>query len=76
MDYGKTAYLKTIDLERRLNLGVSESQYDSYLELSKGLVDETFSGSLPAFLAAFTSEEKLTAGEIAEIHELIDRAGE
>jgi hypothetical protein len=39
-------------------------------------VDETFVGSLPTFLAAFTSEKKLTAEEITEICELINKAGE
>ena len=37
---------------------------------------ETFAGSLPAFLVAFTSEKKLTAEEITEIRKLIDKAGE
>ena len=52
------------------------SRREFYARHSRKYVDETFSGSLPAFLAAFTSEEKLTAGEIAAIRELIDRAGE
>jgi predicted transcriptional regulator len=39
-------------------------------------VDETFAGSLPAFLAAFTSKKKLTDEEITEIRKLIDKAGE
>ena len=47
-----------------------------YARHSKKDVDETFAGSLPAFLAAFTSEKKLTAEEITEIRELIDKAGE
>ena len=52
------------------------SRQEFYARHSKKYVDETFAGSLPAFLAAFTSEKKLTAEEIAEIRELIDRAGE
>ncbi len=52
------------------------SRQEFYARHSKKYVDETFSGSLPAFLAAFTSEKKLTAEEIAEIRELIDKAGE
>lgn len=52
------------------------SRKEFYARHSKKYVDETFAGSLPAFLAAFTSEKKLTAEEIAEIRELIDRAGE
>ncbi len=52
------------------------SRQEFYALHSKKYVDETFAGSLPAFLAAFTSEKKLTAEEIAEIRELIDKAGE
>ena len=52
------------------------SRQEFYARHSKKYVDETFAGSLPAFLAAFTSEKKLTAEEITEIRELIDRAGE
>lgn len=36
-------------------------------------VEETFDGSLPAFLAAFTVKKPLTAREIAAIQEMIDR---
>ncbi len=52
------------------------SRQEFYARHSMKYVDETFKGSLPAFLAAFTSEKKLTAEEIAEIHRLIDKAGE
>lgn len=52
------------------------SRQEFYALHSKKYVDETFAGSLPAFLAAFTSENKLTAEEITEIRALIDRAGE
>ena len=52
------------------------SRQEFYARHSKKYVDETFAGSLPAFLAAFTSEKRLTAEEITEIRELIDRAGE
>ena len=52
------------------------TRQEFYALHSKKYVDETFAGSLPAFLAAFTSEKKLTAEEIAEIRELIDKAGE
>ena len=52
------------------------SRQEFYALHSKKYVDETFAGSLPAFLAAFTSEKKLTAAEITEIRELIDKAGE
>ena len=52
------------------------SRLEFYALHSKKYVDETFAGSLPAFLAAFTSEKKLTAEEITEIRALIDKAGE
>ena len=52
------------------------SRQEFYALHSKKYVDETFAGSLPAFLAAFTSEKKLTAEEITEIRALIDKAGE
>ena len=52
------------------------SRQEFYALHSKKYVDETFAGSLPAFLAAFTSEKKLTTEEITEIRALIDKAGE
>ena len=39
---------------------------------SEQFVEETFSGSLPAFLAAFTSRKKLTPQEVAALKEMID----
>ncbi len=39
---------------------------------SEQFVQETFSGSLPAFLAAFTSRKKLTPQEVAALKEMID----
>ena len=43
---------------------------------SRRFVAESFGGSLPAFLAAFTARKKLTEAEIAELQKLIDEAGE
>lgn len=40
---------------------------------SKQFVEETFHGSLPAFLTAFNSRKKLSNAEIDEIQKLIDR---
>ena len=34
--------------------------------------EETFGGSLPAFIAAFTSGKKLTKQEVEEIQKMID----
>ncbi len=48
------------------------SRDDFYAKQSKSFVDETFNGSLPAFLAAFSSGKKLTREEVAEIQNLID----
>ena len=42
---------------------------------SEQFVDETFDGSLPAFLAAFTTRKALTAAEIAEIQQIVDSYG-
>mgnify|MGYP002511143566 CR=1 FL=1 len=39
---------------------------------SKKFVDETFDGSLPAFLAAFAEEKPLSRKEIEEIRKMID----
>ena len=39
---------------------------------SEKFVDETFAGSLPAFLAAFGSRKKLTDAEIRELTEVIE----
>lgn len=52
------------------------SRQEFYARHSKKYVDETFEGSLPAFLAAFTSGKRLTAEEVAQLHQLIDKAGE
>ena len=52
------------------------SREEFYAMQSEKFVDETFEGSLPAFLAAFTTRKALTAEEIAQIRSLIDRAEE
>lgn len=43
---------------------------------SEAFVEENFRGSLPAFLAAFTSRKTLTPEELAEIRKLMDAYGE
>ena len=50
------------------------SKEDFYAVQSEQFVEETFSGSLPAFLAAFTSRKKLSEEEIAELQALIDQS--
>ena len=49
---------------------VGKSEY--FAMQSEKFVEETFDGSLPAFLAAFTKRKNLTAQEIAQIRSLID----
>lgn len=53
---------------------VSREQY--YSMQSKQFVQNSFSGSLPAFIAAFTQGRKLTVEEAEEIRKMIDEAKE
>ena len=50
------------------------SRRDFYAVQSEKFVEETFSGSLPAFLAAFTTRKKLSQEEIDELQALIDQS--
>lgn len=50
------------------------SRQDFYAVQSEKFVEETFSGSLPAFLAAFTTRKKLSEEEIAELQALINQS--
>ena len=50
------------------------SKREFYAVQSEQFVEETFSGSLPAFLAAFTTRKKLSEAEINELQELINRS--
>ena len=43
-----------------------------YSAKSKQIVEDSYSGSLPAFIAAFISNKKLTAKEADEIQKMID----
>ena len=43
---------------------------------SEQFVEETFKGSLPAFIAAFTARKTLSPEEIAQIRAMIDSYGE
>ncbi len=52
------------------------SKDDFYSMQSERFVENTFEGSLPAFIAAFTSRKKLTDKEIEEIRRMIDSAKE
>ncbi len=49
---------------------ISREEFNS--RKSEQFVEDTFQGSLPAFLAAFTSHKKLSKQEVDEIQKLID----
>ncbi len=53
---------------------VSKEEYSAIQ--SEQFVDETFDGSLPAFIAAFSKRKKLSEREIEQIRDMIDRYGE
>lgn len=48
------------------------SREEFYARQSEQFVDSAFQGSLPAFLAAFSSRKKLSDLEIQELQKLID----
>lgn len=51
------------------------SKADFYAMQSEKFVEETFSGSLPQFIAAFTKRKALSEAEIEEIKRMIDNSG-
>ena len=48
------------------------SREEFYARQSEQFVEDTFQGSLPAFLAAFGSRKKLSDAEIDELQKVID----
>ena len=52
------------------------SRQEFYAAQGEAIVEEAFDGSLPAFIAAFLQEEKLTKKEAEELQELINQASE
>jgi len=52
------------------------SKADFYAMQSERFVEETFAGSLPAFLAAFTKRKALSSQEVEEIRRMIASYGE
>ena len=52
------------------------SKQEFYSMQSEKFVEETFDGSLPAFLAAFTARKNLTPDEVAQLRKMIDEYGE
>ena len=59
---------------RNVNGAVSSrmSREEFYAAQSEQFVSETYGGSLPAFIAAFTARKGLTAAEAEEIQRMID----
>ena len=49
------------------------SRDEFYARNSEAYVEETFGGSLPAFLAAFGSRKKLSDREVEELQKLIEQ---
>lgn len=52
------------------------SRQDFYAQQSERFVKETFEGSLPAFLAAFTSRKKLSPQDVEELRRMVAMYGE
>ena len=49
------------------------SKEDAQAAQLSEMVEKTFEGSLPAFVAAFTKHQKLSAKEIDQVQQMIDR---
>lgn len=45
---------------------------DFYSAKSEQIIEDSYEGSLPAFIAAFTSRKKLSNAEVDEIQKMID----
>ena len=52
------------------------SRQEFYAMQSRKFVEDVFDNSLPAFIAAFTKNGRLTPEEAKKIHEMIDQAQE
>lgn len=48
------------------------SRNEFYAMQSRQYVDQSYNGSLPAFIAAFTSQKKLSKQDVDEIQKIID----
>ena len=55
---------------------VKMSREEFYARQSRQYVDDSFHGSLPAFIAAITQGRRLTEEERDELRRMIDEAGE
>ena len=52
------------------------SRQEFYAAQSEKYIDETFGGSLPAFLAAFTRRKQLSPEEVAALRRMVEDYGE
>lgn len=52
------------------------SKQEFYSVQSEKFVDETFGGSLPAFLAAFTSRKSLSPEEVEQLRHMVSEYGD
>ncbi|MBQ9848044.1 MAG: BlaI/MecI/CopY family transcriptional regulator [Clostridia bacterium] len=48
------------------------SKQEFYSARSERFIDETFNGSFPAFLAAFTAKKKLSSEEVRELRKMVE----
>jgi len=62
------------NIDGRVSAIVSKDEF--YAMQSEKFVEETFDGSLPAFIAAFTKRKPLSKKEISQIRQMIDTYGE
>ena len=57
-------------------VSVAMSREEFYARKSESFVEETFQGSLPAFLAAFTARKRLTPQEVEQLRQMVADYGE
>ncbi len=62
-------------LTENSTVSVLITREDFYAMQSEKFVEDTFGGSLPAFIAAFSSRKKPSESEIAEIRRMIEEFG-
>lgn len=58
------------NIEGRVSSVISKQEF--FAVQSEQFVEETFGGSLPAFIAAFASNKQLSSEEITEIRKMMD----
>ena len=66
-------FFREVTLKDVLPVTVLISKDEFYSIQSERVINESFGGSLPAFVAAFTSRQNLSEGEIEEIRAIIDK---